>query len=140
MVTQVPSFSLNALPFSKNSSTSGSKTVLEPQPSYPPLGTKKEEGAGRERLTSSFKDISQESHDTLLFTIHWTALSHLAHSGSKKLKNVDLIPDNCKPSHTSGILLLKKKDRRYIERILAVFATGGNMNSIGVLIQGRKGN
>ena len=110
MVTQFPS-SLNALPFSTcgvyfmvlgNSGATGNIPTFRHQ-----------EGgrSGRESLISSSKDISQKSHDTFLFTTHWTALSHLATSGSKKFRNVDFIPDNYLPRHTSEIPLLKKKSK-----------------------------
>lgn len=94
---------------------------------------------GRIRLIYFFKDISQKSHDTFLFTTHWTALSHLATSGWKKLRNVDFIPDNYLPRHTSQIMLLKKKSKIYIERMPRVSTTGGNMNPTGVLLRRKKG-
>lgn len=136
MVTQFPS-SLNALSFSTCVfyfmvlDNSGATTIIST--------FRHQEGgrSGRERLISSFKDISQKSHDTFLFTTHWTALSHLATSGSKKLRNVDFIPDNYLPRHTSEIPLLKKS-KRYIESVLAVSTTGGNMNSTGVRLKRRK--
>lgn len=138
MVTQFPS-SLSALPVSTcgfyfmilgNSGATANISTFRHQ-----------EGgrSGRERLISSFRDIFQKSHDTFLFTTHWTALSHLATSGSKKLRNVDFIPDNYFPRHTSEIPLLKKKNKRYIESMLAVSTTGRNMKSIGVRLQRKKG-
>lgn len=136
MVTQVSS-SLNALSFTcvfyfTVLDSSGATTIIS-------TFRHREGGrSGRERLISSFKDISQKSHDTFLFTTHWTALSHLATSGSKKLRNVDFIPDNYLPRHTSEIPLLKKKSKRYIESVLAVSATGGTMNSTGVQLKRRK--
>lgn len=72
----------------------------------------------RERLISSFKDVSQKSHDMLLCTNYWTALSHLAIAGQEKLRNVDLVPDNCEPSYKSWIPPLRKRGRRYMETIL----------------------
>lgn len=80
MVTQFPS-SLNALLFSTCGfhfmvlDSSGATAII---PTF-----RHQEGRrnGRKRLISVFKDISQKSHDTFLFTTHWTTLSHLATSG-----------------------------------------------------------
>lgn len=64
----------------------------------------------------------------------------MATSGSKKLRNVDFIPDNYFPRHTLvEIPLLKKKNKRYIESMLAVSTTGRNMKSIAVRLQKKKG-
>lgn len=129
MVTQLLSYSLSALLFLTDSfyfmvqDCSGAAVIISTS------RDQEGKGVGRGRLTSSFKGISQESHDTLLITTHRTALCHLATSDSKKLKNVDFISDNYWPSHTSGVLLLRKKGRKYIGRILAVSATGGNTNN-----------
>lgn len=138
MVAHLPSCSLSALPFSTDGfyfmvqDCSGAAAVTST--------FRDQEGkVGRGRLTSSFKVISQDSHDTLLTTTHWTALCHLAISGSKKLKNVDFVSDNYWPSHTSGVLLLRKKGRKYIERTLAESVTGGNTNNWGSVTEEEKG-
>lgn len=123
MVTQVPSFSLGSLPFL----TCGFRFTVQDSSGATAIITtfrhQEAGGVGSERLTSSLKDISQELHDAFLFTTHGAALGHLATSGSKKLRNGNFMPDNYALRHTSGVVLLRKKGRRYIQKTLAVSTT-----------------
>lgn len=135
MVTQVPSFSLNALPFStygfyfKVHDSSG-VNLQEPR--------RRKDWEGRDWFLPLRTYPRNHVTHFCVQLIGWYLV--IWHHLAERSWEVWTLFQITEPSYKSGILLLRKRGRRYLERILQSLQQVETWIQLGFWYRGRKGN